>query len=308
MKGSVFLNQEQVQNQKKGLISGLIAYILWGVLPLYWKSVGEVSALSILCYRIFWSFIFMVVVLVISGKTRAFIAETKALLQDHKRVIAIILAALLVSANWFIFIFSIGSGHVVEASLGYYINPLVNVVLATVFLKERLGRAEFIACLLAATGVLVLAIESGTIPWASLAMALTFSLYGLIKKIAQVSSFTGLTLETLVMTPFAIIYLLFFSKEGFMMFDLPINLLLIGSGIVTAIPLFLFAEAAKNISYILLGFLQYIAPTLMLISAVFLFNESFEMPQLLAFGSIWIGIAIFTTSNILALKRNRMRN
>ena len=250
----------------------------------------------------------MVVVLVISGKTKAFIAETKALLQDHKRVIAIILAALLVSANWFIFIFSIGSGHVVEASLGYYINPLVNVVLATVFLKERLGRAEFIACLLAATGVLVLAIESGTIPWASLAMALTFSLYGLIKKIAQVSSFTGLTLETLVMTPFAIIYLLFFSKEGFMTFDLPINLLLIGSGIVTAIPLFLFAEAAKNISYILLGFLQYIAPTLMLISAFFLFNESFELPQLLAFGSIWIGIAIFTTSNILALKRNRMRN
>ncbi|MEG0158741.1 MAG: EamA family transporter, partial [Carnobacterium sp.] len=139
------MNQEQVQNQKKGLISGLIAYILWGVLPLYWKSVGEVSALSILCYRIFWSFIFMVVILIISGKTKAFIAETKTLLQDHKRVIAIILAALLVSANWFIFIFSIGSGHVVEASLGYYINPLVNVVLATVFLKERLGRAEFIA-------------------------------------------------------------------------------------------------------------------------------------------------------------------
>lgn len=301
------MKEEHIQNQKKGFIAGLTAYVMWGVLPFYWKSLGEVSALSILCYRIFWSFIFMIAILVISGKFNQFLVETKALVRDRKRGIAIILAAILISVNWFIFIFSVGSGQVIEASLGYYINPLVNVVLATVFLKERLGRAEFVACLLAALGVFALALQNGVIPWSSLAMAVTFSLYGLIKKVAKVSSFTGLTLETLVMMPFAILFLLFFSPEGFMTFSAPINLLVMGAGIVTAIPLFLFAEAAKNISYILLGFLQYIAPTLMLLSAVFLFKETFELPQLVAFSSIWVGILIFATSNIMTLKRNRLK-
>lgn len=308
LKGSVELEQEIQQNQKKGFIAGLTAYVLWGVLPFYWKSLGEVSALSILCYRIFWSFLFMMAVLFITGKFKSFIIETRELIHDRKRAFAIILAAILVSINWFIFIFSVGSGQVIEASLGYYINPLVNVVLATIFLKERLGRPEVVACLFAALGVIALTVQNGVVPWSSLAIALSFSLYGLIKKVAKVTSLTGLTLETLVMLPFATIFLLFFSPEGFMHFSVTTNALIIGSGIATAIPLFLFAEAAKNISYILLGFIQYITPILMLIAAVFVFHEKFALPQLLAFSCIWLGIIIFATSNVLLLKRNSMKN
>lgn len=295
--------KEKVSRQKWGVIAGFLAYTLWGILPFYWKAVGSVSPLSVLSYRVVWSCVFMLVVLLVGGKWSSFVAETQEVIRNHRRLLAIVAAALLVTTNWFIFIFSVNSGKVIDASLGYYMNPLVNVVLATLFLKERLGRGELIACLLAAIGVVLLAFQSGVVPWSSLAMAVTFSLYGLIKKVAAVSSMTGLTLETAIVTPFALGYLIFASPEGFMTFDVSLNLLLIGAGIVTAIPLFLFAEATKNISYILVGFLQYIAPTLMLIAAVFQFGETFAGPQLIAFGLIWLGILIFTTSNILLLRK-----
>ncbi|MBO0476381.1 EamA family transporter RarD [Vagococcus sp. DIV0080] len=297
---------EEKTNPKWGLIAGLLAYVLWGVLPFYWKAVGEVSALSILCYRVLWSFVFMLIVLLITKKLSRFWCEVREIIKNKKRLLAIIMAALLITANWFIFIFSVSSGKVIDASLGYYINPLVNVVLATVILKERLGRGELIACLLATVGVVLLAIQSGQMPWSSLAMAVTFSLYGLIKKTASVSSLTGLTIETAIMAPFAFIYLVFYSSEGFMAFDFKINLLLIGAGVVTAIPLFLFAEAAKNISYILVGFLQYIAPTLMLVAAIWQFGETFSTPQMIAFSFIWLGILIFTGTSVLSLRKNKL--
>lgn len=294
---------EEKVNTKWGLFAGLLAYVLWGILPFYWKAIGEVSPLSVLCYRIVWSFIFMVLVLFFTKKLKTFFHETKQLLRDRKRLMAIVLAAILITTNWFIFIFSVSSGKVIDASLGYYMNPLVNVFLATVILKERLKRSEWLACLLAALGVVLLTVQSGHLPLSSIAMAISFSLYGLIKKVAKVNSLTGLTIETALMTPFAFVYLVFFSQEGFMNFDFKINILLAGAGIVTAIPLFLFAEAAKNLSYILVGFLQYIAPTLMLVAAIFQFNETFTVPQLTAFSCIWLGILIFTGSNLWLLKK-----
>lgn len=300
------MEKEAISRQKRGIISGFLAYVLWGVLPFYWKALSNVSPLSILSYRVIWSFAFMLFILVVGRKWSSFIIETKEVLTNHRRLFAIITAALLVTTNWFIFIFSVGSGQVIEASLGYYMNPLVNVILATLFLKERLDRGEVVACLLAAAGVIALTIQTGSVPWSSIAMAVTFSLYGVIKKVADVSSLTGLTLETAIIAPFALLYVLAFSPEGFMTFSLPINLLLIGAGIVTAIPLFLFAEATKNISYVLVGFLQYIAPTLMLVAAVFKFKENFAMPQLLAFSLIWLGIFVFTLSNILVYRKNHL--
>ncbi|TFJ41151.1 protein RarD [Carnobacterium divergens] len=297
------MNNHSEQNEKKGLLSGIGAYLIWGVLPLYWKALGSVSPLSVLSYRIIWSFVFMLVVLCVTRKWKNFKVEALMVIKDKKRRRAIILAALFITVNWFIFIFTVTSGNVVEASLGYYINPLANILIATLFLKERLSRIEKIACVLATIGVVGLAIQTGAIPWAALAMATTFSLYGLIKKQASVSSLTGLTLETSIMAPIAMIYLCFFAPAGFMSYSPSINLLAIGAGVVTAIPLFLFAEAAKNISYILLGFLQYIGPTLMLISAVFLFNETFAGPQLLAFGCIWLGILLFTINNLVLLRK-----
>jgi chloramphenicol-sensitive protein RarD len=194
-----------------------------------------------------------------------------------------------------------------QASLGYYINPLVNVLLATVFLKERLSRTGMLACLLASIGVILLSIQTGTIPYASLIMAFSFSTYGLIKKRIPISSVTGLTIETMVIFPFALVYILGFSTVGFMNYPLQTNLLLMGAGIVTAIPLLLFAEAAKNVSYITLGFIQYVNPTIMLLLAIFLFHETYSLAQFSAFAFIWLGIAVFTYGTLgTAMKERRM--
>ena len=297
------MKQEQAVKPKWGIFAGAAAYFSWGVLPFYWKALAHIPPLTVLSYRMIWSCAFMVVVLLVSRQMSAFLVETRAIFANKKRLAAIIAAAVLVTTNWFVFIFSVSSGKVIDASLGYYMNPLVNVLLATLFLKERLGRAEAFACLVASVGVILLAIQSGAVPWASLTMALTFSLYGFIKKQAQVSSLTGLTLETALITPFALIYLLAFSELGLMSFGLSSNLLLIGAGVVTAIPLFLFAEATKNISFILVGFLQYLAPTLMLLGAIFQFHETFNATQMFAFSWIWLGIAIFTWSNIVTWRK-----
>ncbi|MBP1045254.1 EamA family transporter RarD [Enterococcus sp. BWM-S5] len=294
-----------MKEQKKGIILGLAAYILWGIIPLYWKLLPTVNSMDILCYRIVWSFLFMGIYILITKRGLAFMQEVKSVLRDRKKVIGIVAAAILISINWFTFIYSVSQGRVTEASLGYYMNPLVNVLLGTVILKERLNRAGIVACLLALTGVLLLTIQTGVVPYASLIMAFSFSFYGLMKKKIEISSYTGLTLETFVILPIALVYLFFFSEKGFMAYEININLLLMGAGIVTAIPLLLFAEAAKRISYIIVGFIQYINPTIMLLFAVFLFKEPYTSAQFTAFGFIWLGIAVFTYSSYLTFKKEQ---
>lgn len=290
---------------KKGIFLGIAAYVLWGIIPLYWKLLPMVGPLDLLCYRIVWSFVFMLLFILVSGKWRTFHSELSELRQDHKKLIAIILAAIFISINWFTFIYSVSQGRVTEASLGYYINPLVNVLLATVVLKEKLNRAGLVACVFATIGVLLLTIQTGVIPWASLIMAGSFSIYGLIKKGVAVTSYTGLTVETFILLPLALIYLLLFSEQGFMTYDLNVNLLAMGAGVITAVPLLLFAEAAKRISYIVLGFIQYINPTMMLLFAVFLFHEPYTSGQFFAFGFIWLGIAIFTIGNLYSYRKEK---
>ena len=280
--------------KNKGTLLGIGAYVLWGLITLYWKLIQGVSPLETICYRIIWSFVFMILFLFISGKWSSFIEELKELLKNKKQTFLIVLAAILISINWFTFIYSVSIGRVTEASLGYYINPLVNVLLATLFLKEKLSRSGKIACVLVVIGVLLLSIQTGRIPYPSLIMAFSFSLYGLIKKRIPISSTTGLTVETFIIFPFALLYILFLSPVGFMHYPIQTNLLLMGAGVVTAIPLLLFAEAAKSISYITLGFIQYINPTIMLLLAVFLFKETYSVAQFTAFGFIWFGIGVFT--------------
>lgn len=294
-----------MEEQRKGIILGFTAYIFWGIIPLYWKLLPTVDPLDILCYRIVWSFLFMLIYILVTGKWSAFFSELKNVWQDKKKLIAIICASFLISINWFTFIYTVSQGHVTEASLGYYMNPLVNVLLATLVLKEKLSRFGMIACGLALTGVLLLTFQTGVIPVASLIMAFSFSIYGLIKKGVAVSSYTGLTIETLVILPIALIYLFGFSKQGFMAYDRSINLLLMGAGIVTAIPLLLFSEAAKRISYIILGFIQYVNPTLMLLFAVFLFHEPYTTDQFIAFGFIWLAIAVFTYGNVYTYRKEK---
>ena len=297
--------REKMKN--KGVYFGLSAYVLWGLVTLYWKIIVGVSPLATMCYRIVWSFVFMVLFIVLSGKKTQFLQEARLLWKNKAFAGLIVLASVLISINWFTFIFAVSAGHVMQASLGYYINPLVNVLLATVFLKERLSRTGMLACLLASIGVILLSIQTGTIPYASLIMAFSFSTYGLIKKRIPISSVTGLTIETMVIFPFALVYILGFSTVGFMNYPLQTNLLLVGAGIVTAIPLLLFAEAAKNVSYITLGFIQYVNPTIMLLLAIFLFHETYSLAQFSAFAFIWLGIAVFTYGTLgTAMKERRM--
>ncbi|WP_195961492.1 EamA family transporter RarD [Enterococcus casseliflavus] len=293
--------------KNKGVYFGLSAYVLWGLVTLYWKIIVGVSPLATMCYRIVWSFVFMVLFIVLSGKKTQFLQEARLLWKNKAFAGLIVLASVLISINWFTFIFAVSAGHVMQASLGYYINPLVNVLLATVFLKERLSRTGMLACLLASIGVILLSIQTGTIPYASLIMAFSFSTYGLIKKRIPISSVTGLTIETMVIFPFALVYILGFSTVGFMNYPLQTNLLLMGAGIVTAIPLLLFAEAAKNVSYITLGFIQYVNPTIMLLLAIFLFHETYSLAQFFPFAFIWLGIAVFTYGTLgTAMKERRM--
>ncbi|MBC1459175.1 EamA family transporter RarD [Listeria newyorkensis] len=286
-----------------GILAAIGAYIIWGVLPLYWKMAGDVPASEILAYRIIWSFVFMVAIIAILGKTKEVWAEIISIFKRPKLILAISVASVLITANWFIFIFTVNDGHVISASLGYYINPLVNVLLATLFLKEKLSRGEMLAVLSAAIGVLILAIHQGVFPWAAISMAVTFGLYGLIKKLVPISAWGGLTIETLIMTPFAMIFLLFFAQDAFMQFGLDTNLVLFGAGVVTAIPLLLFATSARRISYVMLGFIQYVGPTLMLILGVFVFHEAFDSTQLIAFLFIWAALLIFTVSNIIITQK-----
>ncbi|MBN3523326.1 EamA family transporter RarD [Paenibacillus apiarius] len=290
-----------------GVLATGLSYLLWGVLPIYWKSVGSVPAGEVLAHRIIWSLVFMLLILLLLGKLKTVTAEMKYVFTHKKQAISMILASVLISVNWLVFIFAVESDRVVEASLGYYINPLLNVFLATFFLKERLNKAEWISVAIAAGGVLCLTIYYGSIPWAALTLAATFGFYGLIKKKVAIGAWTGLTIETLIMTPFALVFLLFFDHSSVSLWDRDISviLLLMGAGVVTAIPLLLFAAGAKRISFTLVGFLQYIAPTIMLLLGLFLFHEPFSLPQLLAFLLIWIALLIFTFSRSREMLQRR---
>lgn len=288
---------KQSQNSMGVLATGL-SYLLWGILPIYWKSVGSVPAGEVLAHRIIWSLVFMLLILLLLGKLKMVATEMKYVFTHKKQAMSMILASVLISINWLVFIFAVESNQVVEASLGYYINPLLNVFLATFFLKERLNKAEWVSVAIAAGGVLCLTLYYGTFPWAALTLAATFGFYGLIKKKVSIGAWTGLTIETLIMTPFALIFLFFFDHSSVSLWerDVSIILLLMGAGVVTAIPLLLFAAGAKRISFTLLGFLQYIAPTIMLLLGLFLFHEPFSTPQLLAFMLIWLALLIFSFS------------
>lgn len=286
----------QMREQQTGIAAGVTAYVLWGFLPLYWKLFNEVPAIDVLAHRVIWSFLFMAVLIVLIGRSKGVWNEITHAFHSVKTTAAITGAALLITINWFTFIFAVNGDHVIQASLGYYINPLVNVALATVFLKERLARMEIAAVALAFIGVFVLTISYGQFPWASVILALSFGCYGIIKKTVALGAWAGLTLESFLAAPFALIFLMFFSGETASTYDSGTWTLLFGAGAVTAVPLLLFASGARKISYSLLGFLQYIAPTIMLALGVFLFREPFSIQQFTAFLIVWAGLTLFTVS------------
>lgn len=285
----------------KGIWNGLAAYVLWGFFPIYWKLLHEVPALEVIGHRISWSFLLLLIVILFTRQWKNF--RTAAL---TPKVIGIYtLAGVVLTINWLIYVWGVNSGFIVETSLGYFINPLISVLLGVFFLHERLRPMQWIAVALAAAGVLYLTITYGRLPWIALSLAVSFGIYGLVKKIAPLGSLYGLTLETALVFPIALIYLVFVGSMGtgsFLRHGLLIDILLIGTGAVTSIPLLMFASAARQIPLTMIGVLQYIAPTLQFLIGVFLYHEPFDQSRLIGFSLVWLALIIFWVENYLSTR------
>lgn len=295
------LNKKILDDNTIGIWYGIVAYSLWGILPLYWKLLISVPPLQILAHRIIWSFIFMIMIVAVTRGGKAL----TAVLADKKRLLFMFLCGFVISVNWFTYIYAVNTGHVIEASMGYFINPLVVVLLGVTVLKEKLSRWQLVALILAAIGVLIITTQYGRVPWIAIFLATSFAAYGLIKKMAKVDPITGLTLETFIVMPIALLYLLSLEAQGSGAMGaapLAIKLILAGAGIVTATPLILFARGVEKTTFSMMGFLQYIAPTLTLILGIFVFKEYFSTIHLISFCFIWAALVIFTLANIGLLK------
>lgn len=301
-------NMNKTNDIRTGAIYAGFSYLLWGLLPIYWKLLEHINATEILANRVFWSFVFMVIVLLFTKKWGLFIHTLKGFAKNQKQMYALIIASLLISVNWFIYIWAVNNHHMIDASLGYYINPLVSVLLGMIVLKEKLTIYQYISFGLAAIGVMIATVSYGQFPWVAIVLAVSFGFYGLAKKLINVDSAVGLTLETLVVTPIAAIYIGWLFMNGsnaLLSINIGTDLLLLGAGAATAVPLLYFAKGAQKIPLSLLGLLQYIAPTLTLLLGVFAYNEHFSKLQLLAFIFIWSALTLYSLSKTkLLLNRN----
>lgn len=290
-----------MENYKQGIFFGLAAYVLWGILPVYWKALELVSPFEILSSRFMWSCVFVLLLIIFQKKWTLFTKEVKQVFSNVKTGAAMVAAGITISFNWGTFIWAVNNGHIVETSMGYYINPLVSILFAVVFLRERLDKMQLAAITCAFIGVASMVYNFGKIPWVSLTLAFTFALYGLLKKILPVSALTSIMLETLLITPLALVYEYSLWQQGVSFYasgNLQVIMMLTGAGVVTAIPLLLFTAGARLLPLKIIGFLQYISPTLTLLIGVFVYNEAFTASHLLAFGWIWVALLLFIVSQL----------
>lgn len=286
------------------MLAALVAYGLWGLLPLFFRLLHHVDPVEIVAQRILWS---MLLILLLLAARRG-LPPLLAALRDRRLVRPLAGSGLLIGLNWLTYVWAVNEGHVVAASLGYFLNPLVVVALGMVVFKERLRRTQLAAIGVAAVGVAILAASAITTLWISLALAFTFAFYGLLRKLTPVAPMTGLGVETLLLTPFAIAYLLWEITHGGTDFgqDAPTTALLVISGAVTTVPLVLFATAAQRLPMATLGLMQYLAPTLQFLCGVVVLGERLSQGQMASFGLIWLGLILFASDGIAAARRNRM--
>lgn len=281
---------------RESLVGGAYAataFTAWGILPLYFHAMSFVPPLQMLAHRFVWSVLLLAALITIIGRWSAI----RAALRDRRTLLMLAGSTLFISANWLTFIWAVGQERVTEVSLGYYINPLVNVLLGVLVLRERLNAAQGIAVGLAALGVTNLAVQTAGLPWPSLAVALTFGFYGLLRKTTRVGSIEGLFMETALAAPLALMYLIYLAQTGTAVFGsagLGADAALAAAGAVTALPLIWFASGARRLTYTAVGFFQYIAPTGHFILALFVFGEPFSWPHFITFLCIWTGLAIFS--------------
>ncbi len=296
MKRSILFINSENRSMNKGIWYGIAAFGVWGILPIYWKALHAVPALEIVTHRLAWSLVFIVILVSVRHEWGGL---KKAL--NRRTLLIYTAAACLLSVNWLGYIWGVNHGLIVETSLGYFINPLVNVLLAVVFLGEKLPVSKWLPIGLAAVGVIYLTFSYGSVPWLAFGLAFSFGLYGLIKKLAPLGSLFGLTLETAILLLPSLGYLAWIESQGQAAFGhsaLHVNLMLPLAGVVTAIPLLLFSSAARSIPLSTMGLLQYLSPTLQFLLGVFLFGEPFSQHQLIGFSIIWLALIIFSAGSL----------
>lgn len=287
----------------RGVLYALTAYIMWGLLPVYWKALQNVPALEILAHRIVWSVVFTICILALRRQW----GWIGAAVRSPRTLLMFSAIALLISVNWLVYIWAVNAGFIVETSLGYFINPLVSVLLGVVILRERLRVGQWVAIAVAGAGVLYLTARYGTLPWIGLTLAVSFAIYGLLKKTAQLNALEGFAMETGMLALPAAAYLLFLGSrgDGALGHAPPATVvLLLGTGVITALPLLFFAAGARRIPLSTVGLLQYIAPTLGFMLGVFVYHEPFNQERLIGFSLIWLSLAIYTAEGLIA-RRNR---
>jgi chloramphenicol-sensitive protein RarD len=283
---------------KKGILYGVGAYVFWGFFPLYWKLLKHIPAIQLIGHRIIWSCVLLLIVIALTQQWADFRKTVTV------KVIGVYtIAAILIGANWFMYVWAVNANYIVETSLGYFINPLISVMLGVLFFKERLRIAQWAPVIIAALGVSYLTYIYGRLPYIALSLAFSFGLYGMAKKLSPLGSLYGLTIETGILFVPALIYLIFTESNGtgaFFHTGTTSDLLMIGAGVVTTIPLLMFASAARSIPLWVVGLLQYIAPTIQFLLGVFVYKEPFSHNQLIGFGIVWFALAIFLVENYLA--------
>lgn len=282
-----------MSEHQKGIWYTIGAYFLWGILPIYWKALQAIPAGEILAHRIFWTFVVVLFVLIATRR----LSQAKRTFASPKKLLAVALSGALISVNWFSYIWAVNHDQVIEASLGYYINPLFSFALGVLVLRESLSRWQFLSMLLAAIGVMILTVQFGQLPMVALVIALTFALYGLTKKLVELDSLVALWMETLMVFPIAALYLTMLQTNGdssLGVISTGTFLLLASSGVITAIPLLWFAQGAKRIPYTMVSFIQYLSPSINLLIGVFLYKETFTWVHFISFSFIWAALVVYT--------------
>ncbi|WP_415898326.1 EamA family transporter RarD [Neptuniibacter sp. QD48_11] len=289
---------------QKGIYYAVAAFVMWGLVPVYFKAVDDVPAFEVLAHRVVWSVVFLGLFLLLKGK----LSELTTLRNSPKILLSLGLSALVISINWLVFIWAVSEQRIVETTLGYFINPLINIVFGFFIFSERLRFLQMIAVAIAAVAVLYQIILIGELPWVALTLATSFSIYSVLRKKIPIDSITGLLVETLWLFPMALVYMLWLSSQSnFVLLNgsKDIQILLLAAGLVTSLPLIAFAAGARRLSLTMVGLFQYIGPSIAFLIAVFYYNEPMDQNRLITFVMIWIALAIFSVEGVLVQRRKK---